>query len=66
MHGKEKNEFLNQAFHLNNPYLNVISNYGDIFEIQGSINLIHDIEGCGFVVMESKDQGQGAEGLLSP
>lgn len=48
------------SFHKNSSYLNVISNNGDIFEIQGSIDFIHDIEGCGFVVMESEDQGQGA------
>ncbi len=32
-------------------YLNVVPYNGDIFEVQGSINLVHDIEWCGFVMV---------------
>ena len=31
---------------------------------QGSIYFIHDIQGSGLVVVQGKDQGQGAQGLL--
>ena len=39
---------------------------GDDFGVctKGSINFIHDIEGGGLVVVQGKDKGEGAEGLL--
>lgn len=32
---------------------------------KGSINLVHDIEGGGLVVVQGKDKGEGAEGLFA-
>ena len=46
-------------------YLDVVSHNRDILEVESSVNLVHNVEGRWFVVMEGKDQGQGAECLLS-
>ena len=39
--------------------LDVVGHDGDVFEVQSSVDLVHDVEGGGLVVMEGKDQGQG-------
>lgn len=46
-------------------HVDVTSDNGDIFEVQSSIDLVHEVERRGFVVVQSKHQSQGAEGLLS-
>lgn len=39
--------------------------FGSVWECtKGSVNLIHDIEGRGLVVVQGEDKGEGAEGLL--
>ena len=45
--------------------LDVVSNDGDILEVESSVDLVHDVEGCRFVVMQGKDQCQRAQRLLS-
>lgn len=46
-------------------YLNIMSNNGDILEIQSSINLVHDVERSRLKLMQGKHKGQGAESLFS-
>ena len=43
----------------------VVGHNGNVLEVQGSVNLVHDVERCWLVVMESEDQGERGESLLS-
>ncbi len=45
-----------QLISLPHTYINVTSDYGDVLEIQSSIYLVHEVEWCGFVVVQSKHQ----------
>ena len=45
-------------------YLDVIGDDRDVLEVQSCINLVHDVEGRGLVVVEGEDQRQGAQCLL--
>ena len=38
----------------------------DVLEVQGRVNLVHDVEGRGLVVVESEHQGEGGQGILHP
>ena len=40
------------------PLLDVICHDGDVLEVQGRVNLVHDVQRGGLVIMQSKDQGQ--------
>ena len=46
-------------------HINVTGHDGDVLEIERSIDLVHEVEGGGFVVVQSEHQRQRAEGLLS-
>ena len=45
-------------------HINVTGNNGDILEIKSSIYLVHEVQWCGFIVVQSEHQCQGAEGLF--
>ena len=47
------------------PLLDVIGHDGDVLKVQGRVNLVHDVQRGGLVIMQSKDQGQRREGFLS-
>lgn len=46
-------------------YIDVKCYDGDVFEVEGGVDLVHEIQRGGFVVVKGKHQGQGAQGLLS-
>lgn len=46
-------------------HVDVTSHNGDVFEVQRSVDLVHEVERRGLVVVQSEHQSQGAEGLLS-
>jgi hypothetical protein len=37
-------------------FFDIVSDDGDIFEIESRVDLVHEIERSGFVVMEGKDE----------
>ena len=45
--------------------LDVVGHDGDVLEVQGGVDLVHDVEWGGFVVVEGKDESQGGQGLLA-
>lgn len=45
-------------------YIDVKCHDGDVFEVEGGVDLVHEIQRGGFVVVQGKHQGQGAQGLL--
>ena len=45
--------------------LDVVGHDWDVLEIQGGVDLIHDVERGGLVVVEGEHQGQWGQGLLS-
>ena len=46
-------------------HINVTGHDGDVLEIQSGVDLVHEVERRGFVVVQREHQSQGAEGLLS-
>ena len=44
--------------------LDVVGHDGDVLEVQGGVDLVHDVEWGGFVVVESKYERQRGQGLL--
>ena len=46
-------------------YLDIISHNGDVFEVQSSINLVHHIKWCWFVMVQCKHQCQRAQSLFT-
>lgn len=46
-------------------HIYVAGHNGHVFEIQGSVYLVHEVQRCGLKVMQCKDQSQRAQGLLS-
>ena len=40
------------------PLTDVVRHDAHVLEVQGRVNLVHDVEGRGFVVMKSKHQGE--------
>ena len=47
------------------PLLDVVGHNRDVLELEGRVNLVHDVEGRGLVVMEREHQGEGGQGLLT-
>ena len=46
-------------------YLDVVTDDGDVLEVQGSVDLVHDVERVGLELVEGKDQRQGTQRLLT-
>ena len=44
-------------FHFTHTHLDVVCHDGDVLKVQGCINLIHDVERGGLVVVEGEHQG---------
>ena len=47
------------------PYLNIMTDDGDVLEVQGGVNLVHDVERRRLVVMQGEDEGEGGKRLLA-
>lgn len=47
------------------PYLDVVGDDGDVLEVKGGVDLVHDVQRRGLVVVQREDQGQGRERLLA-
>ena len=47
------------------PLLDVVGHYGHVLEVQGGVDLVHDVEWGGLVVVEGEDESQGGQGLLA-
>lgn len=46
-------------------HVNVTGHDGDVLEVQSSVYLVHEVERCGFIVVQGEHQSQGAQGLFS-
>ena len=46
-------------------HLNVVCDDGHVFEVQSSVNLVHEVERRGLVVVQGEHQSQRAQCLLS-
>ena len=47
------------------PLLDIVGHDGDVLEVEGGVDLVHDVEWGGFVVVEGEDESQGGQGLLA-
>jgi len=45
------------------PYLNVVGDNRDVAEVQRGVDLVHDVEWRGLVVVQREDERQRAQGL---
>lgn len=45
--------------------LNVVGDDGDVFEVQGSVNLVHEVEWSRLKDMQGEHQSQRSKGLFS-
>lgn len=52
-------------FVLKCTYVYVAGHDGDVLEVEGSVDLVHEVERRGLEVMQCKHQRQRAERLLS-
>ena len=46
-------------------FLDVVGHDGDVLEVEGGVDLVHDVEWGGLVVVEGEDESQGGQGLLA-
>ena len=47
------------------PLLDIVGHDGDVLEVEGGVDLVHDVEWGGLVVVEGEDESQGGQGLLA-
>ena len=47
------------------PLLDIVGHDGDVLEVEGGVDLVHDVERRRLVVVEGEDEGERAERLLA-